>query len=209
MRVEYLENCRVPTCSNSPIGPGATAEVFPTPVSAQNPGPGVFLYVHQGESELLRFNLRTQDVSRQHLTFGTELPVIRDDEVFTTSLNLFPVPTDGGFRQTLRIYDFDANPTSQIRVRIYDTQFGPSAAGNLLVEEIVTLASPTPNGPDPERPDRPGFGQRLDLVDLYPVLAGSQYVRIEIEPMTSGLRFWAFVSVTNNETQHVTTITPN
>lgn len=33
-------------------------------------------------------------------------------------------------------------------------------------------------------------------------------VRAEIEPLTEGLRYWAFVSVTNNETQHVTTITP-
>ena len=28
-------------------------------------------------------------------------------------------------------------------------------------------------------------------------------------PVTANALFWAFVSITNNETQHVTTITPN
>ena len=31
---------------------------------------------------------------------------------------------------------------------------------------------------------------------------------VRVTPLTPGLRIWAFVSVTNNETQHVTTITP-
>lgn len=31
---------------------------------------------------------------------------------------------------------------------------------------------------------------------------------LEIEPVTPGLRYWAFVTVTNNATSHVTTITP-
>lgn len=31
---------------------------------------------------------------------------------------------------------------------------------------------------------------------------------IEIEPRTAGSEFWAFVSITNNETQHLTLVTP-
>lgn len=38
--------------------------------------------------------------------------------------------------------------------------------------------------------------------------ASSPFVRVEVEPLGEGARFWAFVSVTNNETQHVTLITP-
>jgi hypothetical protein len=33
-------------------------------------------------------------------------------------------------------------------------------------------------------------------------------VRLEIEPVTDGLRLWGFVTVVNNETQHATVITP-
>ncbi len=33
-------------------------------------------------------------------------------------------------------------------------------------------------------------------------------LRIEITPITPGMKFWAFASVTHNVTQHVTTVLP-
>jgi hypothetical protein len=33
-------------------------------------------------------------------------------------------------------------------------------------------------------------------------------VRIEITPLTAGSRYWSFASVTSNETQIVTLVTP-
>jgi hypothetical protein len=36
----------------------------------------------------------------------------------------------------------------------------------------------------------------------------SARARIEIEPTLPDMRVWAFVSITNNETQHVTLVTP-
>jgi hypothetical protein len=33
-------------------------------------------------------------------------------------------------------------------------------------------------------------------------------VRLEVEPVTEGLRLWAFVTVVHNETQHATVISP-
>ena len=37
---------------------------------------------------------------------------------------------------------------------------------------------------------------------------GTETVRVRLEPVEPGMRYWAFATVTNNETQHVTTITP-
>jgi hypothetical protein len=48
-----------------------------------------------------------------------------------------------------------------------------------------------------------------DLTAAFPQLASAQLLRIVLDPVSADLRFWAFVSVTNNETQHVTVITPN
>jgi len=45
----------------------------------------------------------------------------------------------------------------------------------------------------------------IALSDLAP-LSGSP-VRIEITPLSTESRFWAFASITNNATQHVTAIT--
>ena len=41
-----------------------------------------------------------------------------------------------------------------------------------------------------------------------PELTGYDRVRLVISPEGEDLRFWAFAAVTNNETQHVTAITP-
>ena len=32
-------------------------------------------------------------------------------------------------------------------------------------------------------------------------------IAVDVEPLTAGLRFWAFITVTDNDTQHVMTIT--
>jgi len=39
-------------------------------------------------------------------------------------------------------------------------------------------------------------------------LAPGNPIRIEVRAPEGGSRFWAFVSVTNNQTQHVTIISP-
>jgi hypothetical protein len=36
-------------------------------------------------------------------------------------------------------------------------------------------------------------------------LEGASTIRVEVEPLDAGLRLWSFVSVTNNQTHHVTT----
>lgn len=43
--------------------------------------------------------------------------------------------------------------------------------------------------------------------DVHP-LVGETSLWIEVVPITPGLRIWAFVSVTNNDTQQATLVTP-
>ncbi|HEX8152273.1 MAG TPA: hypothetical protein VF698_04060, partial [Thermoanaerobaculia bacterium] len=52
------------------------------------------------------------------------------------------------------------------------------------------------------------YGEIPSLQALLPALSPSA-LRLEIEPLTPGSRYWAFVSVTNNDTQLVTVVTPN
>jgi hypothetical protein len=53
----------------------------------------------------------------------------------------------------------------------------------------------------------PAYAQ-VSISDL-PEVRGVETIRVEISPQTPGMRYWAFVSVTNNETQHVTNIAPH
>lgn len=166
-------------------------------------GPGVLLHVRRHLIGRLTFQLRVQDISRQSLTWGTEIPVVRASEVLTGEVNLVQIPMDLRFRQTLRVYDIDSRISSQVRLRIYSPESNAP-----LVETTLQLSRPVSGTcPDPES-CYPGYAEITHLRDRFPELVFHDTVRAEIEPLTEGLRYWAFVSVTNNETQHVTTITP-
>lgn len=47
-----------------------------------------------------------------------------------------------------------------------------------------------------------------DLLTAHPELSRIAGVKIELTPVTQGMRIWGFVTVTNNDTQQVTTVSP-
>jgi hypothetical protein len=166
--------------------------------------PGVMVFYPPENEQTIHFSLRVQDVSRQAQTWGTEIPVVREHEFRTGRLSLPQVPLDARFRPMLRIYDVDRDGGA-VAIRYFDND------GVLLAQESVQFIVPEGS----QRPDGlfyygywyPGWAQVGDFVARHPQLAGNDRVRIEVEP-PAGVHFWAFVSVTNNETQHVTLITP-
>lgn len=163
------------------------------PLQTSRQGGGQFIYVDRVDG--LHFNLRVRDTTRAGVTFGTELPVVRDRDLLTEPLVLLPVPVDAAFRATLRIYDATFAGVVRARVRIFAIE-----STTLLSEQEVQLE--TREG----LPFTPGYAQ-LALESILPTSSQGQ-VRIEIDPLSPGMKYWAFVSVTSNETQHVTTITP-
>lgn len=156
-----------------------------------------FLFVHEDDLDSLTLQLRVQDLSRQSQTWGTELPIVPEGEAFTMPIDLLGVPIAPEFRQTLRVYSFDTEP-AEVEVRIY----GSGGEENLLGSRILAL-----NPHQSPSEDAPAQGEIGWLGSEFPALP-HQAVRVRIVPRTEGLRYWAFVSITNNETQHITTITP-
>jgi hypothetical protein len=199
----------------SPCGtfdPHSTSLVgFATP----NANGGQFLYVGKPRAGKVSFSLRVQDSSRQSLSWGTTIPVIREKDVSSTRLQILDVPTDKRFRDALRIYDFDTadESTKLVRVRI-----GESHSELATVDVVVPLISIAHNTFPPANP---AFAMIGSLVDTYPQLStvvdptlppGNSLpprVRILLDAVSPGLRFWGFVTVTNNETQHVTALLPS
>ncbi|HEX8154419.1 MAG TPA: hypothetical protein VF698_14895, partial [Thermoanaerobaculia bacterium] len=191
--------------SAAAVFPLAIADVMPQakttvplPVFRVPPGrpPGQFIYVTRAAADGIRINLRIQDLSRQSQTWGTEIPVVREQEFFDGPITLIHVPTDSRFRQALRIYDAGGEGSGRVMVRIF-----PSNGQELLGEEELPL--PVDGLPIYS----PGYAQIVSVADRFPAVVAASIVRIEITPLTASTRLWAFVSVTNNETQHVTTIT--
>ncbi|HUP44234.1 MAG TPA: hypothetical protein VM779_01865 [Thermoanaerobaculia bacterium] len=145
-----------------------------------------------GQAARLSFNLRVRDLSRQAETLGTEIPVVRESEFLTEKMTLLNVPTDERFRPMLRVYRFLAflEPPGTVRLRFYRIGVTPDV---LLSEQTLALAGS-------------GIGY-AQLASFPPEVLNETAVRIDLELLTP-MQFWAFVSVTNNATQHVTIITP-
>lgn len=160
--------------------------------------PGRFLYYTKNGVGNLDFHLRIRDSSRDATNAGTEIPVVHESDLRTSTLHLINIPMDSRFRQTLRIYD-GALPPTRFAVRVYDF-----ASNALLASTTVEAVSPDVG----LFRDLPPLAQIPDLRGLLPGRTAAGAVRVEVEPLSSGSHFWAFVSVTNNETQQATLVTP-
>ncbi len=176
--------------------------------TAENPG--VLLLVPAGLALRTAFTLHVRDLNRQSESWGAEIPVVRERDFFTASAHLPNVPFGGEYRQTLRIYALLDNAASaRFRVKMYEVT--GTRDDRLLRDDVVTLFAP-PSSP-PNMLNNPLA--QIALTDMFLIeIGGVERVRISIEPMTDPLAltppvpYWAFVSITNNETQQVTTVTP-
>lgn len=199
-------DCFLPQCGAAPVEPGVTFKTAPRVIDSLQ---GALLYLDSAAAGNVGFSLRFRDLSRQAATAGTELPVPREDAFHAGKFSLVDVPVAGGFRQTLRIYELDGTPReASVRVRAFrldPAHTQPNDDPDELLGEIVLPLQfrPLTN----TLPEHPGYAQVSALSVLAP-LGDAEHLRLEIEPVTPGLRLWAFVTVVHDETQHATVVTP-
>ena len=149
--------------------------------------PGRFVYIAKSGPEV-QANLRVFDSSRSAFNFGTEMPVVHEREFTGKPIKLLGVPLDARFRNTLRIYG-----TQAMSVIV---SYGTEA-------HVVQLT-----------PGRDLFDPAYRDYSAFPVGTGT--IDVTVEPFLTppdaeaqpAERIWAFISVTNNDTQLITTITP-
>ena len=159
--------------------------------------PGTFVYLPQDQAGRVSMNLRAYDTSRSAENFGTEVPVVLGSRFATgyDPITLIGVPSDPRFRNTLRIYSLGDSGGTPLTITIR----GENGAN---IEHAVLL---------PQQPDlfHPGYVEFTN----FPSGAGRLNVTISasVPPIATPIPppdRWAFITVTNNETQHITTITP-
>lgn len=180
------------------VSPGFPLQASPGG-SPGNP-PGALLYVSRETANNAWFELRIRDVSRELEDWGTELPVIHERNLFTTELALVDVPVRDGYRQALRVYDVDDHSDTVFHVTLVDL------TGKFVADRYVA-ATPTPISL-PGFPRGAAVAEVMDLRLQFPEVIDLDRVTIVVTPSRNNVRFWAFVSVTNNNTQHVTAVTP-
>jgi len=191
-----------------------------TPLNYGAPGPGGrFLYVEKARVDDLALQyFLTSQPGPNAVAHVTALPIVRTPLTGTSRLlgipdhplidypNGQPAGVMLGFaqRNTLRVYDFDGDGSGQVSVeRFVSGLFGRQGS---LGKVVVNL-----NQRYGDDPTYPYFGQ-LDLdyclpFSLHTPCSGFD-MRVEIVPLTPGLRYWGFVSSTDNTTAEVTLFTP-
>jgi hypothetical protein len=197
--------CLLPTCGGeNVVGPDTT--LYPHPLGLDRAINAHLLKV-TGSPESVVVQITVQDKSRALETWGTSVPAVRERDAWSTRFQILDVPgTNSRFRSLLRLYSFDPLHTANARVRFYQTNpahelpYEPNEPDILLAERVIELHA---SGSE----FTPGYAA-LGLWSM-PEIADGSRLRIEVLPETAGVKLWGMVSVTNNETQHVTIIAPN
>jgi len=189
-----------PPCATDPCLPGPQIESgasFTLPQRDAISGgtfPGLIFDIAPADFPNFHAHLRVFDQSRDSLDRGTELPVVILSQLGAgRPTELLDVPTDSRFRLTLRVYARTAFPDAELRIFAEPSE-------KLLYTQNLSLGLSQ------------GSSYTLGYVQLDPkaLLTGAlpDRLRIEVKPGRGDARLFAFVSVTNIETQHFTTITP-
>ncbi|HYH07984.1 MAG TPA: hypothetical protein VEK11_13075 [Thermoanaerobaculia bacterium] len=165
----------------------------------------VFMYVPKEEAARMRFSLMVESSELNHPEDRayTELPIVRASDFREGKMQFIGVRLDEDFRQTVRTYGLDGRQTGHLIMRVYSLKTGELEHSCL---HYVGPLSETPELTADGRQLRPSFGMECNMADH--VHAHGQKVRIELESLTPGLKYWAFLSITNNKTQHFYTVLP-
>jgi hypothetical protein len=162
---------------------------------------GKILYVPRDLESSFAYASHAVDRSRSATDLGTEVPVVRAEDT-ANEIRLLDVPVDARYRAKLRIYDFDGTNAARALLTLRN----PASNAPLVTMWIPLTGAPVCVGVFPCFPDRPSFAA-IDLEQI-PQLRGVETVDVWLQADTNDVRLWAFVSVTNNETQSVTLHSP-
>lgn len=182
-----------PIIPTNPFAIGTEERVLPTTCSQSV---GRIFYVPPFDGNKVAASLRVSDVTRQAESHGVEIPVVRRTDFRTDDIMLLNVPIDRRYRNTLRIYGLNRGHYFMhvtFNGRTHNVTLSPGS--DIFTPAFATFTDfPLPEQLEP--------GQKSITVRVG-VMSGNDGLPIQNMP------FWAFISVTNNDTQHITTITPN
>lgn len=204
----FDSGCRLATCAAVPLPPQLT---FSPSRPSDVPGfHGSFVLVERGRESDVQIALRAQDLSRQSQTWGTSLPTPAESEFRTGGRTIVDVPTGAEFRSAFRLYGLTGFTTTDVRIRVYGTRSTTAVPSSAMAEPDILLTTFTVRLVP--QPDSDSLGLKPTFAEVLPWPALPQgdwdRLRIAFEPVLPNARIWGFVSVTNDETQHVTVLSP-
>jgi len=180
---------------------------------------GMVFYLPEDQARAVTFASRIFETTMRTQPRGIEIPVIREDDFYSTTQSFLHVPSDSGVRVALRVYD----PWEK-------SMFAPSVTLDHVVVEVIAgdrldlspgqtvklgEFSMTPTVNYAEFPgelagfvrSRPGLSLIGDLSTRIPSIYQYPAIHILVRPVPDGAHYWAMVSVSDNATQTVSIIT--
>jgi hypothetical protein len=171
-----------------------SSSMFATIGSAQ-PRQGAFMHVRRGQADEVFFDLLVREVTSAAENQGTRIPLVRESEMFTRPVELLNVTLTEAVRGRLRLYAMPAAAPPLVRVEMY------SLGGEDLLGEVTLALEPG------LRANFPRYAEAVLEPPRFTFESG-QPVRLRITPLGEEFAYWAFVSLTNNETQLISIVTP-
>ena len=183
-----------PLCDG--IGAGVTAQPSKEVLSLSKSG-ALLLYLEfeQGEDpRQFNFSGRLFELSRHAQPAGVHIPVVRDGQFYKQPSRFVGISGSAANRVALRVYDPDAyTRNGAVRVDMIDLH-GATIASTTLRLQYAGVWDP-------------GYAAIYDLAAAFPQLANVDRYDVRVTPLTSGLEYWAMVSVTDVDTQQVLLVT--
>src|SRR3954451_7071961 len=165
---------------------------------------GHVLYALRGTTDSLHLASRVRDTSRQAQTAGTEVPVVRERD-FRSRLSFMNVPVDARYRLTLRLWSIGDDPFGN------NSQF-------IAAVPVSLLSIPVPFLPI-SMTKIPGTAMSFASIDVTSLLTRTSANPNTLRVYPNGFRsdavplafprIWGMLSITNNDTQQVTIVSPH
>lgn len=158
---------------------------------------GSLWYLERGRRQDVTISSRLAELTRAG-DQGVDLPVVFEEHFFRGGTRrIIDIPATPSARRMLRVYEVDASEGARFVVRIIHEQTN--------AERSFVLTAGRTGGAEYAPYGFAFFPAYAQLPFDGPETAGSY--RVEITPENPAARWWALVSVTDNETQRVTLAT--
>ena len=181
-------------------GSSAIAPVTPISFGSGSAPSGAFLILPRKAAARVSFHAAVRDTSRADREWATEIPVVRENDFSSSGVELLDIPVDSRFRTMVRVYSM-ANPVpayaSFVHIIVYSID-----NGSVLRDVYPSLSDPTGCSEATSCATIPSFASVSDLTTGLP----SGRVGVQVQ---GNAPLWAFATITNNETQHVTVVSPH
>jgi hypothetical protein len=165
---------------------------------------GHVLYALRGTTDSLSLESRIRDTSRQAQTAGIEVPVVRERD-FRSRLSFMNIPVDSRYRVMLRLWAIGDSPFGN------NPPFIAAVPVSLLSTEVPFLPI--------SMTKIPGTAMSFGSIDVTSLLTRTPSKPNTLQVFPSGYlseavalafpRIWGMLSITNNDTQQVTIISPH